>query len=345
MQSRPAFTVIVPARNARDTLAACLRALIASTVRPAEIVVYDDNSTDETGEIARACGARVITNPSRHVGPGLGRNRAAKTVETEFVAFVDADVEVHPEALGRLLDSVAATTDTVAAFGSYDDAPHCRRLAARYVNLRHHFVHQRSSAEATTFWSGLGMVRREAFLNVGGFDRAFDRPSIEDVELGLRLVQAGGSIRLVRDAQAKHWKDWRLVELWKTDILRRALPWSLLLVRGDARTGTLNLSARERVSAVLAHVALLSLGAGLLQWQAAVAGVVALVAYAVVNGRFLRLLWRSGGVRLLSAGFGLHLAYHLYSSATFAFVRLRHAFGSLQSDRPAASAEIREADR
>ena len=66
---------------------------------------------------------------------------------------------------------------------------------------------------------------------MGGFDeRRFVHPSIEDVELGARLVAAGGKIRLVPEAQGKHCKDWTLLQVWRTDILRRAYPWSCLLM-------------------------------------------------------------------------------------------------------------------
>src|SRR5437868_5535618 len=85
-----------------------------------------------------------------------------------------------------------------AAFGSYDDRPISRRTASLYVNLRHHFVHQHSARDASTFWSGLGLIDRRIFLDIGGYDEVlFTRPSIEDIELGTRLVAAGHIVCLV----------------------------------------------------------------------------------------------------------------------------------------------------
>src|SRR4029079_3358248 len=92
------------------------------------------------------------------------------------------------------------------------------------ANLRHHWVHQQGRAEAFTFWSGLGAIRRSTFQTHRGFNPMFEEPSIEDVELGIRIVEGGGRIVLVKDALGTHHKEWGLAQLWKTGHLRRALP-------------------------------------------------------------------------------------------------------------------------
>ena len=53
------ISVIIPAYNAAPYLAAAIDSVLAQTVRPAEVIVVDDNSTDETGEIARQYSASV----------------------------------------------------------------------------------------------------------------------------------------------------------------------------------------------------------------------------------------------------------------------------------------------
>ena len=58
---------------------------------------------------------------------------------------------------------------------------------SQYKNLLHHFVHQGSSSDATTFWAGCAAVDRKVFVDIGGFDAArYDQPSIEDIEMGYR---------------------------------------------------------------------------------------------------------------------------------------------------------------
>lgn len=314
------LAVIVPVHNGAATLRACLSALIRSTRLPDEIIVYDDASTDDSAEIAASFGAKVLTNATRPWGPAVGRNICASTTDADVLVFVDADVEVQPDAIGLLERTIIADPKVAAAFGSYDDDPGAERLAGLYANLRHHWFHQNGNRDASSFWSGLGAVRRDAFLNNGGFDRRFERPSIEDVDLGLRLKKAGWRIVLEPMAQATHHKDWTLTKLWRTDVVHRALPWSVMMVSGEAAGIDLNVSWKERIVCGLAHLLwALALLAALVPAAGPVWTVV-LLAYMALNLPFYALLARRGGAPLLIAGACLHWLYHVYASSVFAYV-------------------------
>ena len=85
-------------------------------------------------------------------------------------------------------------------------------FVSQYKNLFHHFVHQDASGTATSFWAGCGAIRRDIFLRLGGFNTAYKRPSIEDIELGYRLTRAGHRIVAQCEADAfrrrvlaRHW--------------------------------------------------------------------------------------------------------------------------------------------
>ena len=148
---------------------------------------------------------------------------------SEILVFVDADVIVHRSAIEDLVSTIVENPTVVAAFGSYDDQPRSRRAAALYANLRHFYIHQNGQRDAQTFWAGLGAIRRNVFHGVGQFDLQISTPSIEDIDLGVRLIASGYQIRLVPTAQGTHCKDWRLLQLWRTDIFHRAIPWSAWL--------------------------------------------------------------------------------------------------------------------
>ena len=313
------LVVVIPAYNAAATLPDCLAALGRSERRPDEIILFDDGSTDETAEIARSAGATVLSDGRPRQGPGAGRNFAAAAADAPIIVFVDADVAVHPQALGRL-EAPILSGDAVATFGSYDDTPKSRRLAALYANLRHHWVHQQGQRHAFTFWSGLGAIRSDIFRAHGGFDPKFNEPSIEDIELGSRIIEKGGSIRLVKDAFGTHHKDWGVVQLWKTDIFRRAVPWAWIMTEGRCRANDLNISRRERAAAIWAHLIWISglASAFAPQWWPATAA--AGIAYIVLNARFFAFLFRAGGLRAGLAGVFLHWCYHVYASTTFALV-------------------------
>lgn len=246
MPQEPSITVVIPVRNASGQLRSCLRTLQDAEGRH-DVIVVDDASTDDSRSVAAACGARVI-RLAEQSGPATARNRGAAAAATPYVVFVDADVCVHPDTLERFRQQLDAEPSLDAIFGSYDTFPQARNFVSQYKNLTHHFVHQIANREATTFWAGCGAVRRDCFLRVGGFDEAFRRPCIEDIEFGTRLTRLGGHVRLEPSIQAVHLKRWTLWGLLKSDVVDRAIPWTRLILRDRHYSADLNLRASQRWS-------------------------------------------------------------------------------------------------
>jgi glycosyltransferase involved in cell wall biosynthesis len=330
MRSKARIAVIVPARDAMATLPACLDALMNSSCKPDEIIVFDDGLNFNIGKLAKPGLIKIVANDGKRAGPTRGRNLAARQASADIFAFVDADVVVEKEALSRLVATLGSDPEVTAAFGCYDQAPPGARVAGLYVNLRHHWIHSQGELEATTFWTGLGVVRADAFWALEGFN---ETSRVEDIDFGVRLCAAGKRIRLVPDAQGTHLKDWRLLQLWKTDIAQRAYPWSLLIAHGTS-CNQLNASPKERLSALLAYGFLISLIGFFAKFWLGVEAVIFAGLYIFLNRGLFRLIWRRGGVRGLFAGISLHWLYHIYASAIFvsvlAIVKARAALLSVQ---------------
>jgi glycosyltransferase involved in cell wall biosynthesis len=317
---RTPVSVIVPAYNAEATLGECLDALRAAMTPEDQLILFDDGSTDDTLAIAERAGAQILRNRDKPKGPAHARNSAASVADRKYLMFVDADVVVHQDVIDRLVGEAEAV-GAVAAFGSYDDRPRSQRLSSLYANLRHHFVHQGGSRGAMTFWTGIGLIEADTFRAYGGYDEVqFPHPSIEDVELGMRIVNSGGRIRLVPEAQGVHCKDWTLRCLWHTDVVRRALPWSRLVADGKASAPDLNLARNERIVAAIAlSIVPAIVGAFFIDdlWMAAL--VLAAVFLFSIR-RFLGVLRKHmNPVQLLVAA-GLHWIYYVYASVTYASV-------------------------
>ncbi len=311
------LTVIVPVFNGGALFERCLAALRASEFSGFELIVVDDGSTDASAEVARRFGAEVLSTSVRS-GPGAARNLGSRRARGGIFCFIDADCAVHTDTLGRLVDYFRAHPEVDAAFGSYDRTPAAPGFIAQYKNLFHHYIHQQSSEEASTFWAGCGAVRRETFLEAGGFDaERFRRPSIEDIELGGRLVRDGKTIRLVREIQVTHLKAWNFVSLLKADLFDRAIPWSrLMFVRRDL-VSDLNLRAHHRVSGVAAWLLLLLILAAPFYPPAGTAGLVAGGLLVVLNLDFYRFLARERGTLFALRAIPLHWLYYLYATAGF----------------------------
>lgn len=310
--------VVVPAHQAEATLPACLDALVAAGFRPEEIVVVDDGSRDRTAAEAEAAGARVLRNPVP-LGASGARNRGAAEMTADVVLFVDADVVVHPGARARI-EAAFADPELAAVFGSYDDRPPHGGLVAKYRNLLHHYVHQRSRREATTFWTGLGAVRREAFLRLGGFHKAWEH--IEDSEFGVRLRRAGGRIHLDPDLLGTHLKVWTLRSMARTDLLGRAIPWARLILFAGGPRDDLNMSAAHRVSAAAVAVFGLALMLAVVSpgWLALAAA--AVVAFVWANAAFLRFLAARLGMAAAITALPVHALHYLIGGLGFAWVLL-----------------------
>lgn len=319
------LTVVLPVRNGFRSLPRSLGGLSASTRQPDEVIVVDDRSSDGTADLARRLGARVIVLPEGRCGPAAARNHGACAARGDLLMFVDADVVVHPDALARIENRLIQHPEVDALFGSYDDDPPESGVASRYKNLLHHYTYQASRREAATFWAGCGAIRRDVFLACGGFDEErYRSSSIEDIELGSRLVRAGRRVWSCNDVQAVHLKRWSFCRLIYTDIVLRAVPWSRLIARSGEMPDDLNLNWRGRLSALAAWFAVVALASAF--WvPSALAGVPAAVAVLwACNAGLLRLFARRGGVRFAVAAAGLHFLYHLYSSLTFVMVAGPH---------------------
>ena len=282
----PRLTAVVPATNAPLTLERCLQAIRAAVDPPEELVVVEQ---------------------PRGIGPAAARNRGVREATGDILVFVDADVVVHPDAFSHIRAVFAADPALIGVFGSYDDRPEAAGSVSVFRNLLHRHVHQESPGPAETFWAGLGALRHDAFLAAGGFDaRRYARPSIEDVELGLRLSEAGARIELDPRIQGTHLKAWSLADMLVTDFARRGVPWVELLLRLERVPTSLNLGWRHRASALACLIVL----SGLVARRPGVAASGG-AAFVSLNLPFYRLLSRRCGPGVAATGIGLHALHHL----------------------------------
>lgn len=324
MDSAPYLSVIVPVRDGGEAFARCLSALGRSRASGVELIVVDDGSLDDSAARAAAAGARVLRT-SGALGPGAARNLGARSAEGEWLLFTDADCEVGFDTLA-VAAGAARRGDADALFGSYDDAPAAPGFVARYKNLYHHYVHQRAGSTAQSFWAGCGAVRRDAFLAVGGFDeRRYPRPSIEDIELGYRLTDAGYRIRFQPDLTVKHLKAWTLASLLKSDILDRGVPWTELMLSRGGIPDELNVRWRERFSVVVAWLLIAMLVAAPWRPVALVPAGACVAWLAVAHLDLYRFLARRGGPLFALAAVPLHWLYLAYCGVAFLWGAARHA--------------------
>ena len=102
------ISVVIPAYNAARFLPRCLASVFAQTLKPDEVIVVDDGSTDDTAALAAALGARVISRPNG--GLSAARNTGIQNASSEWIALLDADDLWAPEKLERQVACIRPET-------------------------------------------------------------------------------------------------------------------------------------------------------------------------------------------------------------------------------------------
>lgn len=317
MTNSPFFSIIIPVYNGGPQFRRCLEAIDQSSFDDWELIVVDDGSSDGSTALARRSGVRLIETGSQQ-GPAAARNYGARLARGQYLYFIDADCELHADTLANIAAHFNINPDLEALFGSYDDAPGAPNFIAQYKNLFHHYVHQNSYQEASTFWTGCGAIKRQLFLTLGGFDvQRYRRPSIEDIDLGYRLKQSGGRIHLVKHVQVKHLKAWTLASLLKSDIFDRGIPWTRLLLRDRSFSADLNLQTHNRVSVAAVYVLLGALLAAPFQPLAILlaVGLAGLLLY--LNFSLYRFFYHKRGWLFSLGVIPMHWLYYLYNGVSF----------------------------
>jgi Glycosyltransferase like family 2 len=206
-------SVVVPARDEAGRVGACVEALLAQDAAVAEVLVVDDGSADATAAEAAQAGARVEAAPPPR--PGVAGKAAAcghgarLATAGRWLAFVDADVTLAPEALSRLLAAALAG-------GAAAASPLARQATRTWwealllpdlglqVAERLDLAAVADPGRPAAFLSGQCLlVRRDAYEAVGGFG-AVAGSLVEDVALAGRLKAAGHrlEVRLAPDLAA-----------------------------------------------------------------------------------------------------------------------------------------------
>lgn len=317
------ISVIIPVSDGGENFRACLSRLEEADPAPHEIIVVANGDTDGSSQMAEEYGMQVIRVP-QPIGPARARNLGAEKAKGEIIFFVDADVTIQPTAIDQIERIFSQKYPPAAIIGSYDDEPAMPNFISQYKNLMHHFVHQSGNQEASTFWGACGAIQRDVFLAVGGFDARFLQPSIEDIELGYRLIAAGNKIHLVKNLQIKHLKHWGIISLIKTDFLNRALPWASLILQQKGFVNDLNIDISGRISVALSYtIVACMLFAWSWPWLLWIGGVFLLILLAI-NSPLYRFFYNKRGLGFTVLAFFWHYLYFLYSGLAFIIAISRH---------------------
>jgi len=200
----PRVGVVILTYNRLDEVSRTVERMLALKERP-RIVVVDNGSTDGTPELLRARfpGVRCIAVSGN---PGAsGRNAGVAILDTPYVALCDDDTWWAPGSLGRAADLLDACPRLAVVAGRVLVGPEqrfdpiCRAMADSPVTPRTALP----GPAIVGFLAGAAMVRRSAFLAVGGFERRVFIGGEEEL-LTLDLLSRGWELAYVEDVVVHH---------------------------------------------------------------------------------------------------------------------------------------------
>jgi glycosyltransferase involved in cell wall biosynthesis len=178
------FSAYIPCYNAEATIRRAVASVLAQTMKPAEVFVVDDGSTDGSIDAIRDLDVQIVSLP-RNLGRGEARARAMSEAKHDLVLCCDATNVLEPAFVEKALPWFAEP-QVAAVFGRITQAP-STNVAERWRG-RHLFktdvAAQPVRRMSLCTWGTL--VRGSALRSVGGFDRRFRHS--EDGELGNRLL-------------------------------------------------------------------------------------------------------------------------------------------------------------
>jgi GT2 family glycosyltransferase len=201
----PGASIVIPVHNRSSLTAACLDAVLRDLPADAEVIVVDDASGDETGELLEGYGGAITSlRMERNVGYARACNEGARRAGGEQIVFLNNDTEPRPGWLAalrrhaeqhpaaavvgaRLLYPNGTIQHAGVAFGQ-DGYPH--HIYAGFP-ADHPAVSRPRRLQAVT--GACMLVRRSAFEQAEGFEEGFLN-SLEDVDLCLRIGQAGDEV-------------------------------------------------------------------------------------------------------------------------------------------------------
>ncbi len=180
--SDPKISVVVPFYNSAGDLADCLSSIAAQTVTALEVIMVDDGSTDDGAVVAGAMAAadpRFTLIQVPNAGPGAARNTGMAAATGEYLAFVDSDDMLPPDAYERLLavlersgsDFVSGAVRRLSAAGLGESGLHDRAIKARQIGTHisrtpelFYDISVWNKLYRRSFWERTGLVFPEGML-------------------------------------------------------------------------------------------------------------------------------------------------------------------------------------
>lgn len=207
-QEEPDVSIIIPAFNEEENILKTLYSLACSTTKKSvEVIVVNNNSTDETSFLAKA--AKVICINERKQGVTDARNAGLSIALGKYILNADADT-IYPKSwIDDMINPLVENIDIALTYGRFSfipitNTPRLLYFIYEYFADLNKFIHRKLKEEAVNVYGFNSACRRHECLSVNGFDHP--PGTNEDGWLAVKLRENGfGSIVNVTNCESIVW--------------------------------------------------------------------------------------------------------------------------------------------
>lgn len=191
------ISVIIPVYNEEDRIKGCLSAITNQAVRPKEIIVVDNNSTDQTVAIANNfSGVKIIKEPKQ--GIAYARDAGFKVAKGNILARIDADAFV-PTNWVQLVDDNFKSDKTITALSGYGYSR--TGVTSKYISRLISWVihsHGKALFGTSMVWGSNMAVKKSVWRRISK-DTIADSTVHEDIDIALALASHGYKVKVDKD--------------------------------------------------------------------------------------------------------------------------------------------------
>jgi glycosyltransferase involved in cell wall biosynthesis len=207
--SAPFFSIVIPTYNRAGTIPRAVGSCLAQTFGDFEVIVVDDGSQDDTGRVVGAIGdGRIRYLRTANAGAAAARNTGAAAAAGSYLCFLDSDDEFLPGKLRAFHDAIFGAGDEAAGTVWYSQLLFSRGEGVRSIKPERAIRAGEGVGDYLFAYDGL-MQTSTLVLSKDLFARVRFDPTLrnlQDLDLCLRLEQAGARFRMLPEPQAV-WHD------------------------------------------------------------------------------------------------------------------------------------------
>ncbi|MBN2121098.1 MAG: glycosyltransferase family 2 protein [Candidatus Omnitrophica bacterium] len=290
-------SIVVPAHNAEETIAGCLKTIRQSEFSDYELIVVDDGSKDATGAISKEYADKVISL-DRNLGLPRARRAGIEAAGAEIIVNIDSDILIKPDTIAKVVGYLSSHQEIDALTGLLArDCPH-KSFLGQYKNLYMNYNFKRLPESVSFLYGSIYAIRSK-------ISKLYNSQSSlsEDIEFGQRLISLNKKIAFLKDIEVIHLKEYSPILFIKNDFLV-PFSWVRIFLKFKGwkqlfrnKTGFTHISKEQLASVILAPlIFLLGLGILLAGYDFFAFVLLLSLSWVLFNIGFLRFLVKEKGI-------------------------------------------------